>query len=348
MSDTVLPVLRSEYRLNGGPPSNFYLEDSTNGTRTKYPYGAKSAAINRLRGRPGHFNIEIAIDDPHLQVGKNELQILIEGARRDRECLEVGFDWDPRPIKLPIKLLALKGHENVQDIGQAVNGVWEVVRGDGTICANAPVGADSLFLLGSPHGSQEATYDVQFGEIGDTWSFIGLSDFFGGNEEQSPSLGIKPGYTTAGLATIENNGRAKAWISWGDCLIEDPRSWVVKTEKIVKVAVDPAVLYHVRHQVIIDDGVNVARFRIWRAGTPEPEVWFCNENTLHLSSNYPAVKAASFGLFQYGGCPTAWSNIHVRALDLNIADLRLKKRRNDRLVRAWGKTNRLIHRLVGN
>ena len=330
-SDAKLPVKNSGYRLNGSSPIYFYIEpevDDLQSKQKKYCYEARTPSINRLRELPGHFNIEIPINSPELKEGWNSIRIEIEDRKGKFEVLEAEFHWDSRPISLPLELNDLSKYNHIQEIGQVVDGAFYFDPEKNIIRSRSPVADDSLFLLGSYHGSQEATYEVKFRDNGRGAIFRGISDFFAGHEQQSPGLGIKPGYSSAGLATIHHKGEARAWISMGDCLMDKDWTWVVKTKYPAYIDIEPYVIYCVRHQVIITDGINCCRYRIWKKGDPEPDKWLCEEHNAHLSENLPRITKAAFGLFQYGGLPTEWSNISIRALHIDVKSLDLRYKKN--------------------
>ena len=105
------------------------------------------------------------------------------------ESIETEFDWDPRPLPLSLNLQDLSRYQSVQEVGQAVNGAFDLDRERNAICSRLPVGSDSLLLIGSPHGSQEATYNIRFKNIDKDWCFVGASDFFFG----TPGTISRPG-----------------------------------------------------------------------------------------------------------------------------------------------------------
>ncbi len=327
--EAALPLKSSNYRLNDGEFVHFYVEPIPSRRGPRYAWGTKTPSVHRLREQPGKFNIEIPINTPHLHKGWNNLTICIEDEKGQVKTLDMSFHWDSNPLPLPLNLTNLNQYESIQDIGQIVNGAFEIDRQRNAICTKEPVGSDILFLIGSPYGSQEATYDVKFTHSLKDWCFLGLSDFFFGHQEQSPDLGIKPGYCTAGLATINNKGYGQVWLAWGDCLTNKENTWVITTEKKPKFPVKPGITYSVRHQAIITEKFNFARFRIWRKGRPEPKRWLCQEHNSNLNPNFPRLGTASFGLFQYWGMPTEWSNITVKPLDVNTQELKLPKERSN-------------------
>jgi hypothetical protein len=317
-TDAKLPIKNSQYTLNDSSPLHFYVEPEPEPGEPKYPWQTRTPSVLRLKDRPGHFNIEIAITHPQLKEGWNQIKIAIADARGQIDKLEAQFHWNSNPLPLPLDLKALSQYNHIQEIGQVVDGDFDFDPEKNTIFTRSPVASDVLLLLGSPYGSQEATYEVQFADNGRDWCFMGLSDFFAGHLPQSPELGIKPGYSTAGLVTLDGQGLPGIWLAWGDSLYDRETSWAIKTEKEFKLPIQANVTYCVRHQVIIDRGTNYARFRMWKKGNPEPNVWVCQEHNFHLEPKLPRITQASFGLFQSWGQPTQWSNISVKVLNLNL------------------------------
>lgn len=324
-----LPVKRSQYRLNDATPIHFYIEPEAPLEKGKYAWDCNTPSIFRLRDCPGSFNIEIPVDSPILQEGWNRVTIEIEDPDGTVGRLAAEFHWNACPLALPIHLTDFSSYESIQEIGQVVNGLFEIDRQRNSIVSCKPVGADILLLLGSPGESQEATYDVEF-DLRDSSGkeYAGLSDFFARHEEQSPGLGIKPGYCTSGLSTLSPTGEAKLWMAIGDCLTDKDWAWVIHTENASHFLIQSGTVYRVRHQVIIHNGVNWSRYKIWKKGDEEPDGWLCDMDNAHLKSNLPRIYKASFGLFQFGGNPTSWSNISVRRLELTpeiLTELVFKK-----------------------
>ena len=298
------PVRSSVYRLNDAAPVTFYVK----GTDAK----RDRISRNRLLSA-GDFNIEIPVSSPCLAAGKNRLTIRITDADGQSNEATMTFDWDPKPLPLPIDLADLSEVRDIQRIGQIVNGAFQVDAERNVIRCRSPVAKDALLLLGSPHGSQEATYGVRLPKLGGT--FLGLSDFFAGHEPAAPDIGIKPGWSSAGLATIrpDPDKAAQVWLAWGD-LLDRPEKWVVKTDPPKPFPVELGGEYRVRHQVLFEGGVNRCRFRIWPAGKSEPDAWLCEEDDSEVPNGKAKFRAASFGLFQYGGEPTEWFDIRIRSL----------------------------------
>ncbi len=331
-----LVIASAAWTLNGGPEVNLYIEPAP--TDTKYPWNTRTPSVHRLRNRRGWFNVEIPITSPILRPGKNELAVRVTDSTGHTIQGHVDFDWDPAPVSLPLILDDLTSIESPQEIGQAVNGVFYVDRERHIIHTPSPAGPDVLFLLGSPNASQEATYNVRFCTL--EGEFVGLSDFFVRHELQDEGLGIKPGYSTNGLATLTPKGLARLWMATGDCLMSKDWAWVIRTEREPEVSIQADTLYSVRHQSFSHDGFTHARFRIWNSGTPEPIAWLCHLSNDNVDADKPRNQRASFGLFRYGTGRTEWSNILVREIkrsEINLADP----------VFRWAKLQRLLRQIRG-
>jgi hypothetical protein len=341
------PVIRSEYSLNGAPPVHFYVEPEAPGGGGN-SLGTRTGALIRLSHEPGSFNIEIPVTTPSLREGVNQIDIQVQHADEEPEVLRAEFAWDSHPVSLPLSLIDLSSYASVQEIGQVVDGNFEIDPTRNVIRTVEPVGADVLLLLGSPAGSQEATYDVSFSAMEGV--FIGLSDFFVGHEPLTPELGIKPGYSSAGLATLRPSRWAEAWLMRGALLdAVDDSYWTLSSPLPVRAPVRSGVTYCVRHQVIFGEGVNLTRFRIWPKSEREPQHWRCVEHDADLADHLPRFTRGSFGLFQYGGRPTEWSNIHLRSLEVDhrtLAALRMKRTLARRTLRRVRRKMRIEQRVA--
>lgn len=338
-----LPVRRSQWRLNNGLPVHFYVErKTTEEDPPRYPWNTRTPAVNRLRDRPGTFNIEIPNASPQLRPGDNHVAIVMEDADGEQAHRDAEFTWDPEPVALPLDLSDLKDAGSIQEIGQVVDGLWDLDRSGNTITTRGPVANDALLLLGAPHASQEATYNVVF-SAPLSGAFVGLSDFFVRHDEQQPNLGIKPGYSTAGLATLKPRGLAQCWAAMADNTWDKDWSWVRKSDP-ARVSVEADVVFAVRHQVIFDGATILSRFRIWPAAEPEPRRWLAVVDTAALSTELPRPAAATFGLFQHRGIPTRWSNIQVRALQGKISADDLAARHT--LIEGWRRIRYEVGRLA--
>jgi len=305
------PLRRATWSLNGGPETAFHVEaiaDPGIDWTTQYK---DSPAELRCRDL-GDFTIEVPVTDAALAEGENRLAVAIEDAAGRNECATLAFAWDPRPVPLPLDLADLAQVRSVQEIGQVVAGAFDVDPVQNVVRSRAPVYPDSMLVLGSPNRSQEATYNVRFLDFtGVKW--LGPSDFFVGFEDKYPPIGIKTGWSSAGMIALNPRGEARSFISWGDHS-ETDREWVVVTDPPARFPVEKRVLYAVRHQVLFEGGVNRVRFRIWRADEPEPEGWLCEEDDSSIAAHFQRHDRASFGLFQHSGMPIEWSNLRVRAL----------------------------------
>lgn len=342
--DGNLPLRRSEWFLNGGPPTHFYVEPDVPVAVGPYAWETNSPSVFRLQGKTGWANLEIPITASELREGDNDLEVRVEDAGGNLAGERVRFTWDPRPVALPVDLSDLRGVTDLQSVGQAVNGVFEIDPDRGVVRTVEPIGPDVLLLLGSPTGSQEATYVVEFGTDGRTGTYIGLSDYFVGHSEQEPGLGIKPGYSTAGLATIAPGGWAQMWIARGDCLVDKPWAWLERSRYPSRYPVQPGVRYRVRHQCIIEPHVNLARFRLWPDGDAEPTEWLCVEDNADLAPGLERLVSASFGLFQFGGHATEWSEISLRRLSVTEEMIQAALARPRRRGRGLAnKINKAIH-----
>ena len=314
----VHPIQATEASLNDARPRAFVVLD---GTLYRSDNPNKGPNASRLVDH-GDFVIEWPIDSPDLRVGVNTLSLRVVGADGQVATGSVELIWDPTSVAWPIDLTVLEDQVTIQQIGQVVNGPWRIDRERRAIRCGEPVGPDRLLLLGSPGGSQEATYRVVFGDpaTGRRGAFVGLSDFWVGHERDDPAHPLKPGWSSAGLATLQPKdnetgaGGLQAWMAWGDLTRHRPEKWVVKTNPPVPFKYLPGTPYRVRHRVRFDRSVNRTCFRIWLEHQPEPDHWHCAVSDAEVPRDNPRFTQASFGLFQFGNTPTLWSDIRVHRL----------------------------------
>jgi hypothetical protein len=305
-----LPARRAEWRLNGAVPVPFYVEAITD-DGVDWVTGYKDSPAELRCKELGDFVIEVPVAGTPLAAGENTLAITVEDAAGRTATATVAFSWDPEPVPLGLDLADLSQVGDVQEIGQGVSGAFEVIRARNVIRSRAPVAPDALLVLGAPHASQEATYTVRFtGFAGVKW--LGPSDFFAGFEDKEPAIGVKTGWSSAGMMALNPAGEARCFLSWGDHS-NTAREWVVCAPP-ARVDIAPSVPYRVRHQVLFEGGVNRCRFRIWPAGGREPEGWLCEESDAGIAPHLPRHRAASFALFQHSGAAIEWSEIRVRRL----------------------------------
>jgi hypothetical protein len=326
-----LPLRRSEWRLNAGRPVAFYVEHVA-GAGVDWRFAYKPSPSRLMLKDLGDFRVEIPVGLAGLRAGDNQVRIEVEDRDGRVEACEMAFTWDPSPVPLPLDLADVARFESIQEVGQVLVGAFDLDRRANMIRSRAPVAPDALLVLGSSHSSQEATYDVRFSDLAGA-KYLGLSDFFVAHEPEDPPIGIKTGWSTAGLATLawgwrpgspgevdpdrpaEPNprGEARAWLAYADNSRQS-RRWLVKTDPPARVDLAPGVTYRVRHQVVFRDGVNRVRFRLWPAGQPEPARWLCDIADRSVAPDRPRFTRASFALFQHTGSATEWSNIRVAAL----------------------------------
>jgi hypothetical protein len=294
------------WRLNGGEPTALYVE-AISDEGVDWVNGYKDSPAELRCKERGDFVVEFSADHGDLRAGENRLTVTVDG-----ETAELVFTWDPAPLPPSLDLSDLGGISDVQEIGQVVAGHFEIDHGRNCIRSIAPQVPDSMLVLGSAHGSQEATYRVRFTDFtGVKW--LGPSDFFVGFEDKAPPIAIKTGWSSAGMMALNPKGEARCFIAWGDHS-ETEAEWVVVTDPPNPVAVEAGVDYAVRHQLILADGVDRCRFRIWPVGEAEPDSWLCEENDAALGSDRIRHTAASFGLFQHSGGSIEWSDIRVSPL----------------------------------
>jgi hypothetical protein len=315
------PIRRANYRVNDADPVAFYVDPiadlqllsgpgqwwpSPIDWRTGYKDSPAGLRLKRL----GDFVLEIPID--HLVPGDNTVTVEVEDHGKDVDATSLAVTWNPAPVPLPLDLSDLNRYTDVQDVGQVVNGRWELDRPANLIRCHTPADPDSLLLLGSPAASQEATYRFVAHQPHKA-KYIGLSDFFVRNETEDPPIGVKPGYSTAGLATVKFNHEARSWLSFGDNAHRS-ECWLAVTDPPATFAIDAERPYRVRHQLLIAAGVTTSRFRIWPEDAPEPGQWLCQESDAAVDPAKPRFTAASFGLFMHTGVGSEWSDIRLRTL----------------------------------
>ncbi len=301
---------KAVYRLNNAPEQPFYVEpvhdegvDWLNGYKT---------SPGELRCRHfGEFCVEIPTTSPALVAGPNRLELEVVCGKVSATKV-ISFLWDPAALPNQLDLRDLSGFSSIQQVGQVVNGAFDLDKPANLIRSRAPVAPDALLVLGSPGKSQQATYRVRFLEPEHS-KWLGLSDFHAGMTEGVPKRGIKVGWSSAGMAVTMPSGGARSFLAWGDHS-NAPTEWAIATNPPAAVSIERGVAYRVRHQMQLNDQINRVRFRIWPENTPEPETWLCDEHTGQLPAGLPRHQLASFGLFQHMGMPVEWSDICIQPL----------------------------------
>jgi hypothetical protein len=302
------PIVAASWTLNGGPGHVLYVEQTPD-TGTDWIRGYKATPAELRCREQGEFCVEIARTDPDLRSGDNEATLTFKdiAGREETGCLR--FNWNPQPLPLPLDLRDLTRFSHVQDVGQSVNGAFDLDRDLNVIRSRSPVAPDALLVIGSPHRSQEATYAIRFLEpAGAKW--LGCSDFFAGLVDGVPARGIKVGWCSAGMAALSPNDGARSFLAWGDHS-SDPREWAIATHPASKVDISKNVLYRVRHQIALVNQCHRVRWRLWRADESEPHTWLCEEESSQLPTGLPRHDAASFALFQHLGQSIEWSDILI-------------------------------------
>lgn len=301
---------RAVFVLNGGEAEPFYVE-AVRDEGTDWLNGYK-ATPGELRCRHfGEFVVEIPLDHPHLRTGENtvDLHVMAGGQEIARS---ITFEWDPNPVPGEVDLSDLRGFDSIQEIGQVVNGAFDLDRAANLIRSRAPVAPDALCVIGAPGGSQEATYRVRFTEPHHS-KWLGLGDFHAGIVEGVPPRGVKVGWCSAGMAVAMPSGGARSFLAWGDHS-GHPDEWAIATNPPANVAIERGVAYRVRQQIQLEPGINRVRFRIWPESGDEPDSWVCEEHAGRLPNGLPRPEWASFSLFQHMGMPVEWSDIRLRPL----------------------------------
>jgi hypothetical protein len=272
--------------------------------------GYKSTPAELRCREQGEFCVEIPAAHPGLKRGDNEVAIHVRDGAGRAESLVFRFDWNPEPLPLPLDLRELRRFAHIQDVGQAVNGAFDLDRDRNVIRSRPPVAPDALLVIGSPHQGQEATYAIRFLEpAGAKW--LGCSDFFGGLVDGVPNRGIRVGWCSAGMAALSPNDGARSFLAWGDHS-GDQREWAIATHPAHPVEIVRNALYRVRHQIALEGGNHRVRWRLWRDGRAEPVEWLCEEDSGKLPKGAPRPASASFALFQHMGHSIEWSDIVIR------------------------------------
>jgi len=306
------PLDYATWSLNDGPETFVYVEHVADpGIDWTYEY-KDSIAVNRLKDA-GDFNIEIPVDSPQLRGGDNTLRFRVGESSSGEIEYEVVFNFDPTPLPASLDLSDLSRFDHVQEVGQVTNGAFDLDKDLNLIRNRGPVYPDSLLVVGSKHGSQRATYDVRFTDLTKV-KWLGPSDFFTGHAGPEPPIGIKPGWSSAGLVALNPRNEARMFLAYGDHVGTD-EEWVVQTAPPMRFCPEPGGWYSVRHEVFFRDGVNSARFKIWPRAEAEPTNWLLEESDSGVAEHFHRHRKASFGLFQHSGMPNEWSNIRLDALD---------------------------------
>jgi hypothetical protein len=303
------PIRSASFSINDGPMLPLYVEQEPDDA-TDWVHGYKATPAELRCRDQGEFCIEFAATDPQLRVGSNALSVTVQDQDWRTETLACSIEWNPEPLPVALDLSDLSRFGHIQDVGQTVNGAFDLDRDLNVIRSRAPVAPDALLVIGSPYGSQEATYAVRFLEPqGAKW--LGCSDFFAGLVEGVPGRGIRVGWCSAGMAALSPTDGARSFIAWGDHS-GDNREWALATHPAAPIRIQRNTLYRVRHQITLQEGRDRVRWRLWPDGEPEPGDWLCEEEASRVPAELPRHRAASFALFQHMGQCIEWSDIVIR------------------------------------
>lgn len=327
VEEAAYPLVSAHFNLNDGPERPLYVEE-TSDDGVDWTTGYKDTPAELRCRDQGEFCVEFSSDDSALMPGANTVKITATDNASRAVAATLALDWDPTPPAFPIDLRDLSPYRHVQEIGQAVNGAFDLDHDVNVIRSRAPVAPDALFLVGAPGRSQEATYAVKFLDLASS-KWLGCGDFFAGMVDGVPPRGLKVGWSSAGMAALSPVDGARSFIAWGDHSADDCE-WAIATHPAAPVSVHANTLYRVRHRISIQDGEHRVRWRLWPESAPEPDTWLCDEDTGKLDPHLPRHETATFGLFQHFGLPIEWSDILIREVDDGPDDIPCRDREQSR------------------
>ena len=91
-------------------------------------HGYKSTPAELRCREQGEFCAEIATVNSDLRTGLNDLEIWVRESEGRTENKSLRFRWNPEPLPLPLDLRDLTGFGHVQEVGQTVNGAFDLDR----------------------------------------------------------------------------------------------------------------------------------------------------------------------------------------------------------------------------
>ena len=276
--EAAFPVGRSVFSLNDGASRPLYVEQEPDpGVDWLNGYKRTPAEL-RCRDQ-GEFCVEIDVADEALRA-RNHLRIAVEDAAGARHEETLTFDWDPTAPELPLDLSDLARFSHVQEIGQAVNGVFDLDRDLGVIRSRAPVAPDALFLVGGeatgPGGDLRECASASF----DTAKWLGCGDFFAGMTEGVPERGLKVGWSSAGMAALSPR-RWRAGLPQPGAIIPAIRANGPSRPTLrapVSIERDFGCTGYASRSRWRGDAIACAGAS-GRTATPEPEAWLCEEDS---------------------------------------------------------------------
>ena len=159
-----MPIRRAVWRLNGSGPEAFRVEPThdllfrlgSDGrswpTPVDWRTGYKESAAGLRLKSLGDFTLELPISHAGLRAGPNQVEVEVEDHGKVVDRATVSFDWDPTAVELPLDLTDLSRFTNIFEVGQQVNGNFEVRPERNCIRSLTPADPDSLLVLGFPMG----------------------------------------------------------------------------------------------------------------------------------------------------------------------------------------------------
>ncbi len=309
LANAIHPIKISIWSLNGAALVYIYVESVSDQSIGWTNEHKASPGVNRLKDLCD-FNIEVLTSKPTLRASENRFLISIKDATGQANQIEIVFTYDPTPMTLPLDPTDVSSYRHVQEVVQVVNGT--IYINHDLICSRARVYPNGLLVLGSPHGNQEATNNVDFPDPSKI-KWLGTSDFFAGHQGLTPPIGMKPGWSSAGMIALNPHEEGRSFLAYVD-LVGTHHECVVHITPRKRFNVRKHVLYWVRHQVRLTDGIDNLRYKSWIEGTPEPNKWLIEEDASCIPNQFPKYKECTYELFQHSGMPIEWSNICGKAM----------------------------------
>ncbi|NEP13495.1 MAG: hypothetical protein F6K14_25475 [Symploca sp. SIO2C1] len=216
------------------------------------------------------FTIEMRAEE--LRPGTNNLKIEASTDRGQPETTSLEFEYDPDPIKLPVKAEWSNADLEVQD------GYWETFSENGEWRVRPKLGFEQydriLSITGSfPEGRRVET-DLIFRDSGEETVYaFGILPMWGGHLDE---VGISPRrgwiYSIAWFDPHRGGGGVEFGIKDGDA----PRKWV---DSYRQFKVEAGVKYFITAEswpVLDEAGEHlhyVQRMKWWQEGEPESDQW---------------------------------------------------------------------------
>ena len=221
------------------------------------------------------FTIEMREED--LRPGTNDLKIEVSTERGEPETTSLAFEYDPKPISLPVKVEWSNADLEVQD------GYWETFAADnGEWRVRPKPGFESydriLDVTGAFPGGRRVETDLIFrsSELEDTDLKIygfGILPMWGGHKDQ---VGVSPRrgwiYSIAWFHPYRTGGGVEFGYKDGDA----PKKWVDSYRQFEPEA---GVRYFIKAESwpeLDETGKHLyhkQRMKWWKEGEPESDLW---------------------------------------------------------------------------